>query len=255
MPTARRSIATCAWSRRGRRPRRRREFPTASTARATAPSPARPPSGRRTPARRSAKRMRRAGCRSWSAAPGFTSAPCSTASPRCPTSIREVRAAVRALPVEEAYRRCGREDPEAAARLRPSDTTRVARALEVVRSTGRTLARLAAKRVPAALAARSMLRPLVLSAAARLALRRAAMLVSRKCFRMKGLREVSSLLARNLDPALPVMRAIGVREIAAFVRGDMDRTRRSRRGGKRPAAMPSANIPGSPASRRRTGRA
>jgi len=39
----------------------------------------------------------------------------------------------------------------------------------------------------------------------------------------EGIREVSSLLERNLDPALPVMRAIGVREIAAFIRGDMSR--------------------------------
>ena len=33
----------------------------------------------------------------------------------------------------------------------------------------------------------------------------------------------SALLARNLDPALPVMRAIGVREIAAWLRGDYSR--------------------------------
>jgi tRNA dimethylallyltransferase len=32
-----------------------------------------------------------------------------------------------------------------------------------------------------------------------------------------GIAEVESLLARNLDPALPVMRAIGVREIAARI--------------------------------------
>ena len=35
--------------------------------------------------------------------------------------------------------------------------------------------------------------------------------------------EVKALLARNLDPALPVMRAIGVREIAAFLAGDIGR--------------------------------
>ena len=32
--------------------------------------------------------------------------------------------------------------------------------------------------------------------------------------------EVEALLARNLDPALPVMRAIGVREISGFLRGE-----------------------------------
>ena len=32
--------------------------------------------------------------------------------------------------------------------------------------------------------------------------------------------EVERLLARGLDPNLPVMRAIGVREIAAYLRGE-----------------------------------
>ena len=50
-----------------------------------------------------------------------------------------VRKAVRALPVAEAHAALASEDPEAAARLRPSDTTRTARALEVVRSTGKPL--------------------------------------------------------------------------------------------------------------------
>jgi tRNA dimethylallyltransferase len=33
--------------------------------------------------------------------------------------------------------------------------------------------------------------------------------------------EVRALLARDLDPNLPVMRGIGVREIAAFLHGDI----------------------------------
>ena len=35
--------------------------------------------------------------------------------------------------------------------------------------------------------------------------------------------EVRALLARTLDPALPAMRAIGVREIAALIRGEIGR--------------------------------
>ena len=35
--------------------------------------------------------------------------------------------------------------------------------------------------------------------------------------------EVERLLARGLDPKLPVMRAIGVREIAAWLNGEVDR--------------------------------
>src|SRR4051812_25717685 len=51
----------------------------------------------------------------------------------------DVRKTVRALPVGEAHAALWAEDREAAERIRPSDTTRIARALEVVRSTGRTL--------------------------------------------------------------------------------------------------------------------
>ena len=51
-----------------------------------------------------------------------------------------IRDEVRALPVADAYRQLGELDPAAATRLAPTDTTRVARALEVVRSTGRALA-------------------------------------------------------------------------------------------------------------------
>ena len=51
-----------------------------------------------------------------------------------------VRQAVRSFTVAHNYESLEREDPPAAARLRPSDTSRVARALEVVRSTGRPLA-------------------------------------------------------------------------------------------------------------------
>ncbi len=49
----------------------------------------------------------------------------------------EIREAVRALPVADAYAALAAADPAAAARLNPADTTRIARALEVVRATGR----------------------------------------------------------------------------------------------------------------------
>ena len=37
-----------------------------------------------------------------------------------------------------------------------------------------------------------------------------------------ALEEVSALLARQLSPTLPVMRAIGVPEIAAYLRGELE---------------------------------
>src|SRR5262249_12016494 len=50
-----------------------------------------------------------------------------------------VRAVVRAMTADDAHRALLGEDREAAQRLKPGDTTRTQRALEVVRSTGRTL--------------------------------------------------------------------------------------------------------------------
>lgn len=128
-----------------------------------------------------------------------------------------VRAAVRALPVAEAYAALQREDPARAAVLAPADAARIARALEVVRSTGRPLADWQAETVGGIGHAVS-LRPLVL-------MPERAWLYER-CDRRFALmwqggavEEVRTLLARNLDPALPVMRAIGVPEIAAFLAG------------------------------------
>jgi tRNA dimethylallyltransferase len=42
--------------------------------------------------------------------------------------------------------------------------------------------------------------------------------------------EVQALLARNLSPDLPVMRAIGVREIACWLRKEIDRETMLERG-------------------------
>ena len=133
----------------------------------------------------------------------------------------EIRAAVRALPVAEAHAALGREDPEAAARIRPSDTTRTARALEVVRSTGRTLKAWQAAKV-GGIGDQVALRPLILLPPrdwlqARCDARFEAM------FSDEGVAEVRALLARHLSPVAPVMRAIGVREIAAFLRGELTR--------------------------------
>jgi tRNA dimethylallyltransferase len=132
-----------------------------------------------------------------------------------------IRAAVRALPVAEAHASLAAEDPEAAARLRPSDTTRVARALEVVRSTARPLAEWQQARA-GGIGSAVDLRPLILLPPRDWLYARCDARFD-KMFSEEGIAEVSSLLARDLDPALPVMRAIGVREIAGFLRGALGR--------------------------------
>ncbi|MFC0203401.1 tRNA (adenosine(37)-N6)-dimethylallyltransferase MiaA [Novosphingobium soli] len=135
-----------------------------------------------------------------------------------PPIAPSVREAVRALPVEEAYAALLREDPERAARLGATDVTRVARALEVVRSTGHGLAHWQA-RTSGGIAGTVALHPLIL-------LPERQALYARCDLRFEGmiargaLGEVEALLARGLDPDLPVMRAIGVPELAKVVSGE-----------------------------------
>jgi tRNA dimethylallyltransferase len=140
----------------------------------------------------------------------------------------QIRAKIRTLPVDQAYAALAREDPEASARLRPTDTSRVARALEVVRSTGRPLWHWQRERKDGIEGAID-LQPLILLPprdwlAVRCDQRFDAMMGD------AGPDEVRQLLERRLDPALPVMRAIGVREIAAFLLGQLSREQASAAG-------------------------
>ncbi|HVQ07783.1 MAG TPA: tRNA (adenosine(37)-N6)-dimethylallyltransferase MiaA [Allosphingosinicella sp.] len=132
-----------------------------------------------------------------------------------------VRAAVRALTAGEAHEALAREDPAAAARIRPGDTARAQRALEVMRATGRTLKDWQAEKV-GGIGGTVALRPLIL-------LPPRDWLHARcderfeKIFSDEGIEEVRLLLERRLSALAPVMRAIGVREIAAFLGGEMSR--------------------------------
>ncbi len=132
-----------------------------------------------------------------------------------------VREAVRALPVAEAHAALAIADPAAATRLNPADTTRVARALEVVRATGRTLADWQQAR-EGGIADTIALAPLILLPP-RDWLRTRCDTRLIQMFEGGAIQEVEALLARHLDPDLPAMRAIGVPQIAAFLRGEISR--------------------------------
>jgi tRNA dimethylallyltransferase len=129
----------------------------------------------------------------------------------------EIRADVRAAGVAENFAALTLLDPCAAARLNPGDSTRIARALEVVRSTGRTLEEWQ-EECAGGIGEEISLRPLILLPPREWLVercdRRFAAMVE-----MGAVAEVEALLARGLDSALPVMRAIGVREIAGFIDG------------------------------------
>ena len=130
----------------------------------------------------------------------------------------EIRQNVRALPVGEAYAALQVEDPERAAHLNPSDSTRIARALEVVRSSGRTLAEWQTA-TTGGIAGEVSLFPAILLPQ-RQALYRRCDLRFENMIERGAIGEVEALLERRLDPGLPVMRAIGVPELTGFLGGD-----------------------------------
>ena len=131
----------------------------------------------------------------------------------------EIREEVRALATPDAYQALQREDPERANALSPNDASRIARALEVIRSTGKPLATWQAER-NGGISESIRLHPAILLPErqvlyARCDARFASML------EQGAIAEVEALLARRLDPGLPVMRAIGVREITDLIRGEI----------------------------------
>ena len=135
-----------------------------------------------------------------------------------PAIDAQIRDEVRAKGVAENRIRLAGLDPEAAARLNPGDTTRIARALEVVLSTGKPLAEWHDARI-GGIGAEVALRPLILLPPRDWLYRRCDERFARMV-EQGAPAEVERLLGRGLDRNLPVMRAIGVREVAAYLRGE-----------------------------------
>jgi tRNA dimethylallyltransferase len=131
-----------------------------------------------------------------------------------------VRAAVRALPTDRAYAALAIEDPQAHARLHSQDSTRIARALEVVRATSTPLHQWQ-QQLSGGIADDVAVVPAILLPPrdwlrARCDMRFDLMIAG------GGVDEARALLDRGLDPDLPAMRAIGVPEIIAWCEGRID---------------------------------
>ena len=131
----------------------------------------------------------------------------------------EIRAKVRVNSVAENFAQLMPLDPVAATALNPGDTTRIARALEVVESTGRTLSEWQAER-EGGIGSDIELRAVVLLPPRPWLYQRCDLRFA-EMVRDGALAEVEALLARNLDPDLPVMRAIGVPELGAHLQGEL----------------------------------
>lgn len=141
--------------------------------------------------------------------------------PSVPPDVRaRIRALAETLTPAELHARLSAIDPETAAGLRPSDPQRLLRALEIHEATGRPLVhwqrqgRSTPVLDPADCAA-------VFLAVERPWLRER---IDRRFDMMMtagAMEEVSRLAARNLDPALPAMRAHGVPGLIAHLRGEV----------------------------------
>jgi tRNA dimethylallyltransferase len=145
-----------------------------------------------------------------------------SAVPPIPPEIRDsVRARLERDGVEALHAALAQRDPASAERLKPRDRTRVARALEVVEATGRSLTDWHRDGLPPLLPP-GQFTALYLAADrdalyARIDARFDAMLEA------GALVEVERLAARRLDPQLPAMKAHGVPALIRHLNGEITR--------------------------------
>jgi tRNA dimethylallyltransferase len=134
----------------------------------------------------------------------------------------EVRRRVRDASVEQNRQELARVDCESAARLKAGDAARIARALEVILSTGRTLSEWQKQR-EGGIADDVELRPVILLPPREWLYQRCDERFERMVHE-GAVEEVKALLNCRLNPNLPIMRAIGVREISAYLAGGLPLT-------------------------------
>ncbi|MDI9846952.1 tRNA (adenosine(37)-N6)-dimethylallyltransferase MiaA [Rhodoblastus sp. 17X3] len=140
--------------------------------------------------------------------------------PAVPDEVRaRVRAEAEGATPAELHAKLSARDPETAGRLRPTDPQRILRALEIFEAAGAPLSSFQGARQPPLLdAARCdclFLAPERAALNARIDARFDRMMEA------GALNEVRRLIVRNLDPALPAMRAVGVPGLSAFLRGEI----------------------------------
>src|SRR6476659_7667005 len=142
--------------------------------------------------------------------------------PPIPESIRnEVRGRLASEGVASLLAELMQLDPQSASRLMPNDRNRISRALEVMKSTGRSLTDWhregMAPVLDAARVAKAFLETERGGLVARIEARFDAMLDA------GALDEVRALAARNLDPTLPAMKAHGVPWLIRHLKGEIGR--------------------------------
>lgn len=140
----------------------------------------------------------------------------------------DIRAEIRRLDVSTAYTRLGALDPATAARLNPADSSRIMRALEVISSTGKSLLHWQQQKT-GGIGDKLSLHPIVLLPDRQWLYQRCDQRFD-QMLENGAIEEVERLLTTGLPADAPVLRAIGVPEIRAFLHGSISRLEMAERG-------------------------
>ncbi len=142
--------------------------------------------------------------------------------PEIPLGIRNrLRGRLLAEGAEALHRELAERDAAVAETLNPQDGQRIVRALEVIEATGRSIAAFQGKTGPMVIDPDRARKIVVLPE--RAILRERINSRFEKMLAMGAEDEVRALLALNLPPEMPAMKAIGVAQIAAMLKGEMTR--------------------------------
>ncbi|PDT84969.1 MULTISPECIES: tRNA (adenosine(37)-N6)-dimethylallyltransferase MiaA [Sinorhizobium] len=141
--------------------------------------------------------------------------------PEIPAKIREgLRERLKLEGAAALHAELERRDPQTAEQLRPGDGQRIVRALEVVEATGKPIRLYQQSRGPVIVdptrAQKIVVLPDRTLLHSRIDRRFEMMLAS------GAVEEVRALLGLKLPPDMPVMKAIGVQQIAAMLKGKMN---------------------------------
>ena len=140
--------------------------------------------------------------------------------PEIPNNLRvSVRQRLEDIGSPALHKELAEIDPVMAAKLNATDSQRVARALEVVKATGRSLA-LWQTDPPVGPPPHLKFTTMALVPPRDVLYERCDQRFG-AMLKMGALEEVQKLMQRNLDASLPVMRALGVPEIMSYLKGEI----------------------------------
>lgn len=135
--------------------------------------------------------------------------------------IQQVEEVIQPLDAKGRAKLLAEKDPEMAKRLQAPDPQRVARAISVIEATNKSLAQWQDEPNEPSILQGYDIEKIVLNPE-RDVLRERIALRFRLMMQAGAIEEVEAINALKLDPTLPAMRAIGVPEISAYLRGEMD---------------------------------